>query len=119
MPREFILSPEVAMQSCAFWTFIGFWLGNAAWKEVEVINVAEAPVSNSYENVLTPTLAVTLGLTLSPLNGVIWLKMLLHIAIDTVHKFKINCGMTLGAFMRGVMKLLIEKPNQPHYWNHC
>jgi hypothetical protein len=26
--------------------------------------------------------------------------------------------MTLGAFMRGVMKLLIEKLNQLHYWDH-
>ncbi len=59
------------MECCAFWTFFSFVLGKAAWKEEDVIHVAEAPVSNSHENVLPPTLAVTLGLILSPLKGVI------------------------------------------------
>jgi len=31
---------------------------------------------------------------------------------EIVHKFKINCGMTLGAFMRGAMMLFNEKPIQ-------
>jgi hypothetical protein len=43
----------------------------------------------------------------------------LHVAMEIVHKFKISCGMTLGAFMRGFIRLWIEKPNQLHYWNHC
>jgi hypothetical protein len=82
-------------------------------------------VTKSQENVLPPALAVTLGLTLSPLKGVIRLKILLHVAMEIVHKFKISCRMTLGAFMRGVMKLLIKKTNQLHYWDqnfeivHC
>ncbi len=51
------------------------------------------------------------------LKGVIRLKMLLHVAMELVLKFKISCGMTLGTFMRGVMKLFIEKLNQLHYWD--
>jgi hypothetical protein len=80
--------------------------------------VTEVPVSKSHEKVFPPALTVTLGLTLSPLKGVIGLKILLHVAIEIVHKFKISCGMTLGAFMRRVMKLFIEKPNQLHCWDH-
>jgi hypothetical protein len=80
--------------------------------------VTEAPVSKSQEKVFPPALAVTLGLILSPLKGVIRLKILLHVAIEIVHKFKISCGMTLGAFMRGSMMLFIEKPHR-HYWDHC
>jgi hypothetical protein len=40
----------------------------------------------------------------------------LHIAMEIVHKFKINCGMTLGAFMRGAMMLFNEKPI-PWHWD--
>jgi hypothetical protein len=43
----------------------------AAWKEEDVIHVAEAIVSNSHENVFPPALAVTLGLILSPFLGLI------------------------------------------------
>jgi hypothetical protein len=42
----------------------------------------------------------------------------LHVAMEIVHKFKINCGMTLGAFMRGTIMLFNEKPNQLH-WDCC
>jgi hypothetical protein len=42
----------------------------------------------------------------------------LHVAMEIVHKFKISCGMTLGAFMRGSMMLFIERPHR-HYWDHC
>jgi len=35
----------------------------------------------------------------------------LQVAIEMVHKFKINCGMILGAFMREVIMLFNEKPN--------
>jgi hypothetical protein len=38
------------------------------------IHIAAVPVSNSHEKVLPPTLAITLGLILSPLRGVIRLK---------------------------------------------
>ncbi len=38
--------------------------------------------------------------------------------MEIVHKFKINCGMTLGAFMRGAIMLFNEKPNQLH-WDCC
>jgi hypothetical protein len=38
--------------------------------------------------------------------------------MEIVHKFKINCGMTFGAFLRGVMMLFKEKRNQLHYWDH-
>jgi hypothetical protein len=90
--------------------------------EFFVIQVMEAPVSNSQEKVFPPAIAVILGLILSPLKGVIWSKNLLHVVIEIVHKFKINCGMTCGAYMRGVMmlfseKLLVQKWTQP--WDCC
>jgi len=118
IPSEFILLPEAAVQCCAVWTLRGLLEGKAALNELAVIHVTEAPVSNSQEKVFPPALAVTLGLILSPLKGVMWLKILLHVAIEIVHKFKISWGMTLGAFMRGSMKLFIEKPHR-HYWDHC
>ena len=110
MPREFNLSPEAAVQCCESCTLRGFLWGKAASKEFYVIQVTEAPVSNSQEKVFPPAIAVTLGLILSPLKGVIRSKNLLHVAIEIVHKFKINCGMTCGAYMRGVMMLFSEKP---------
>jgi len=71
----------------------------------------EAPVSNSHEKVFPPALAVSLGLILSPLKGVIRSRNLWQVAMEMVHKFRINCGMTFGAFMRGVMMLFSEKPS--------
>jgi hypothetical protein len=62
-------------------------------------------------NTFLLTLTVILGLILSQLKGVSSLKRLLHKAMDTVHKFKINCGMTLAALMRDVIMLYREKPN--------
>ncbi len=103
MPSEFSLSPDAAVQCCDSCTLRVFWCGKAVSKELFVIQVMEAPVSNSHENVFPPAIAVTLGLILSPLKGVIWLKNLLHVAMEIVHKFKISCGMTLGAYMRGAM----------------
>ncbi len=76
-------------------TLQGLTLGKAAWNEAAVIQVTEAPVSKSYEKVFPPALAVTLGLTLSPLKGVIWLNILLQVAIEMAHKFKINWGMSM------------------------
>jgi len=70
IPREFILLPEAAVQCCAFCTLRGLLEGKAALKEFAVIHVTEAPVSNSQEKVFPPALAVTLGLILSPLKGV-------------------------------------------------
>jgi hypothetical protein len=70
----------------------------------------EAPISNSQEKVCPPTLAVSCGVIRS--------KNLFQVAMETVHKFKINCGMTLGAFMRGAMMLFNEKLNQLH-WDCC
>ncbi len=112
MPSEFNLSLEAAVQCWEFYTLWGFWVRNAAWKEAFVIQVMDAPVSNSQEKVFPPALAVSLGLILSPLKGVIRSKHLLHVAMESVHKFQINWGMTLGAFMRGAMALFDEKPNQ-------
>jgi hypothetical protein len=34
----------------------------------------------------------------------------LQVAIEMVHKLRINCGMMLGAWMRGVIRLFNEKP---------
>ncbi len=83
-----------------------------------VIQVMEAPVSNGQEKVFPPALEVNLGLILSPLKGVIRSKKLLHVAMEIVHKFKISCRMTFGAFMRGAMMLFNEKPIHLH-WDCC
>jgi hypothetical protein len=122
MPREFNLSPEAAVQCCEFCTLRGFLWGKAASNEFLVIQVMEAPVLNNQEKVFPPAIAVSLGLILSPLKGIIRSKNLLHVAIEIVHKFKINCGMTCAAYMRGVMMLFSEKPlvqkwTQP--WDCC
>ncbi len=46
-------------------------VGKAALNDCAVIQVIEAPVSKSQEKVCPPAFAVILGLTLSPLKGVI------------------------------------------------
>jgi hypothetical protein len=38
--------------------------------------------------------------------------------METASNFKIICGMTLKAFMIGVMMLFNEKLNQLHHWDH-
>ncbi len=91
--------------------FMRLIVGKAALNNCAVIQVIEAPVSKSQEKVCPPAFAVILGLTLSPLKGVISLKNSLHVVMEMVHKFKINCGMTLGAFMRVAMMLFTDKPN--------
>jgi hypothetical protein len=73
------------------------------------MQVTAAPVSNSHEKVLSPALMAYLGLILSPLKGVIISNSLLQVAIEMVHKLRINCRMTLGAWMRGVIRLFNEK----------
>jgi hypothetical protein len=74
------------------------------------MQVTAAPVSKSQEKVLSPALTANLGLILSPLKGVIISNSLLQVAMEMVHKLRINCGMTLGAWMRGVIRLFNEKP---------
>ncbi len=90
MPKECILLPEAVVQCCVFCTLRGLSCGKAALNEFAVIQVTKAHASKSHENVFPPALAVTLSLILSPLKGVIRLKILLHIAIEIVHKFKIS-----------------------------
>jgi hypothetical protein len=34
----------------------------------------------------------------------------MQVVIEIVHKLRINCGMTLGAWMRGVIRLFSENP---------
>jgi hypothetical protein len=66
-------------------------------------------VSNSHEKVFYPALTANLGLILSPLKGIMISNSLLQVAMEIVHKLRINCGMTLGAWMRGVIRLINEK----------
>ncbi len=73
------------------------------------MQVTAAPVSNSHEKVLSPALTANLGLILSPLKAGIISNSLSQVAIEIVHKLRINCGMTLGAWMRDVIRLFIEK----------
>jgi hypothetical protein len=89
------------------------------------MQVTAAPVSKSQEKVLSPALTANLGLILSPLKGVIISNSLLQVAIEMVHKLRINCGMMLGAWMRGVIRLFNEKPAAVpvdlflgYHWSH-
>ncbi len=72
------------------------------------MQVTAAPESNSHEKVLSPALTANLGLILSPLKGVMISNSLLQVAMEIVHKLRVNCGMTLGAWMRGVIRLFNE-----------
>ena len=84
------------------------------------MQVTAAPVSNSQEKVLFPALTANLGLILSPLKGVMISNSLLQVAIEMVHKLRINWGMMLGAWMRGVIRLFNENPAVvPGSVNHC
>ena len=74
------------------------------------MQVTAAPVSNNHEKVLSPALTANLGQILSPLKHVIISNSFLQVAIEMVHKLTINCGMTLGAWMRVVIRLFNEKP---------
>ncbi len=74
------------------------------------MQVTAAPVSNNQENVLFPALTANLGLILSLLKGIIILNSLLQVAIEIVHKLRINCGIMLGAWMRGVIRLFSKNP---------
>jgi len=73
------------------------------------MQVTAALVSNSHEKVLFPALTDNLGLILSPLKGIIISNSLLQVAMEMVHKLRINCGMMLRAWMRGVIRLFNEK----------
>ena len=119
------MSPEAATQLCGLEICFGFECPKASSKDCLFIQVTAAPVSNSHEKVLSPTLMANLGLILSPLKGVIISNSLLQVAIETVHKLRINCGMTLGAWMRGVIRLFKEKPAAVpvdlflgYHWSH-
>jgi hypothetical protein len=63
------------------------------------MQVTTAPVSNRHEKVLFPALTANLGLILSQLKGIMFSNSLLQVAIEIVHKLRISCGMTLGAWM--------------------
>jgi len=69
------------------------------------MQVTAAPVSNNQEKVLFPTFTTRLGLILSPMIS----NSFLHVAIEMVHKLRINCGMMLGAWMSGVIRLFKEQ----------
>ncbi len=79
-------------------------------KEFMLMYVTADPVSSTQEKFLPPVCPEILVLTLSPLKSVMFSKRLLQMAMDTVHKLKINCGMTLGAWMMGVIQLFTENP---------
>ncbi len=89
------------------------------------MQVTAAPVWKSHEKVLSPALTANLGLILSPLKGVIISNSLLQVAMEIVHKLRINCGMMLGAWMWGVIRLFNEKPAAVpvylflgYHWSH-
>jgi hypothetical protein len=84
------------------------------------MQVTAAPVLNNKEKVLFPP---HLGLNLSPLKGVIITNSLLQVAMEIVHKLRINCRMMLGACMRDVISLMREKPAAVpvdlFHFDHC
>jgi hypothetical protein len=100
-PQEDILSPEAATQVCGFEICFGLECPNAKSNDSLFMQVTAAPLSNNQEKVLFPALTANLDLILSPLKGVIFSNCLLQVAIEIVHELRINCGMTLGAWMRG------------------
>jgi hypothetical protein len=91
------LSQDAATQLCGLEICLGFDCPKASSKESMFMQVTAAPVSNSHEKVLFLALTANLGLILSPLKGVIISDSLLQVAIEMVHKLRINCGMMLGA----------------------
>jgi hypothetical protein len=109
-PHEDILSPEAATQLCGFELCLGLECPNAKSNDSLFMQVTAALVSNHQENVLFPTVTANLGLILSPLKGIIISNSLLQVAIEIVHKLRINCGMMLGAWMRCVIRLISENP---------
>ncbi len=119
------MSPEAATQLCGLEICFGFECPKASSKDCLFMQVTAAPVSKSHEKVLSPALTANLGLILSPLKGVMISNSLLQVAIEMVHKLRINCGMTLGAWMRGVIRLFNEKPAAVpvdlflgYHWSH-
>ena len=84
------MSPEAATQLCGLEICLGFEWPKASSKDCLFIQVTAAPVSKSQEKVLLPALTVRRGLILSPLEGIIISKSLLQVAIETVHKLRIN-----------------------------
>jgi hypothetical protein len=86
------------------------------------MQVTAALVSNNQEKVLFPALTANFGLILSPLKGVKISNSLLQVEIEIVPKLIINCGMTLGAWIR-VIRLIRENPAAVHvdlfHFVHC
>jgi hypothetical protein len=88
------------------------------------MQVTAAPVLNNQGKVLFPALTANLALILSPLKGVIISNHLLQVAMEIVHKLRINCGMMIGACMRGVIRLRSKNPAAVpvdlfHFYLHC
>jgi hypothetical protein len=102
---------------------LGLMCKNAKSNDSLFMQVTAAPVSNNQEKVLFIALMANLGLILSPLRGVIISNSSLQVAIEIVHKLRINCEMTLGAWMRGVIRLMRENPAAVpvdlFHFDHC
>jgi hypothetical protein len=88
------MSPEAATQLCGFEICFCLECPNNSL----FMQVTAAPVSNNQEKVSCPSLTDNLGLILSPLKGVIISNSLLQVAIEIVHKLRINCWMMLGGY---------------------
>jgi hypothetical protein len=72
------------------------------------MQVTAAQVSNNHESFIS-YFYLSLCLILSPLKGVIS-NSLLQVAIEMVHKLRINYGMMLGVWMMGVIRIMSENP---------
>jgi hypothetical protein len=109
-PQEYILSPEAAAQLCGFEICLGLKCPNVKSNDSLLMQVTAAPVSNNQEKVLFPAQTAKLGMILTPLKGIIISNSLLQVAMEIVRKLRINCGMMVGAWMRGFMRLMSENP---------
>ncbi len=122
MPRIFSLDLSAIWTVCVHFLFFTkmsvlnsfclsfFVLPNAASKALMFIQVTADPVSIFQWKFFPFTVPLTAVFLLSPLKSVMFSKSLLQVAIDTVHKLKINWWMMLGAWMRGVIQVFTENP---------
>jgi hypothetical protein len=83
--------------SILHFSFIGKVFPKAISKELMFMQVTEDPVYITQEKFLFPVRLKILDFALSPLKDIMFSKSLLQVAMDTLHKLKINCGMMLGA----------------------
>jgi hypothetical protein len=108
--QEDILSPEAATQLCCFEICLGLECTNAQSNDSLFMQVTADPVSNNQEKVLIPSLTAGLNPILNPIKRRHNFKQFITGCNGNCNKLRINCGMMLGAWMRGAIRLMSENP---------